>query len=125
MAGFGDGLKKRKAENKEKEAIPSPPPPPPENANVPEAGVEDPGKEQRKENKRIKTAAKKRTAEAEAPFEPLVPETRITISAIEESTLFAIQSTEEKFRPDLDRDLSDIKTEARGVVPMVSRKMYA
>lgn len=77
--------------------------------------------ESRKERKkRIKTAAKKRTAEAGTPFEPLVPETRISISALEDVSLFSIQSSEEKFRPDLDRDLADVKAEAREVVPMVS-----
>lgn len=51
-----------------------------------------------------------------------MPETRITISTIEKSILFAIQSTEKKFRPDLDRDLSDVKTEVRELVSMVSQK---
>lgn len=88
MAGFEDGLKKRKAKKKEKEAIPSPPPPPTENANVTKTGAEDLGKEQRKEKKRIRIDAKKRTAEAGATFEPLVPEMRIIISTLEDSALF-------------------------------------
>lgn len=87
-----------------------------------ETGIEDLGKEQRKEKKRIKTTVKKRTTEAGAPFEPLVPKMRITISAVEDVALFAIQSSEDKFLPDLDRNLSDVNTEAREVVPMGSRR---
>lgn len=115
-------MKKRKAKKKEKEAIPSSTPPPTKNANVTETGAEDLGEEQRKEKKRIKTAAKKRTAEVGVPFEPLVPEMRIIISTLEDSALFSIQSSVEKFRPNLDLDLSDVKVEAREVVPMVSGK---
>lgn len=115
-------LKKRKTEESAKETSPGPQPPlgSTENAAPPETEIQDPGKEQRKAKKRIKTAAKKKSSEAEAPFEPLVPETRITISTMEEATLFAIQSTEEQLRPDLDRDLTEIKAEARCVVPIVS-----
>lgn len=58
----------------------------------------------------------------EVPFEPLVQKTSITISTMEESTLFIIQSMEKKLRPYLDRDLSYVKIEAREVVPMVSKK---
>lgn len=115
-------MQKRKTEKKGKETISSPPPPPTKNAIIPETEAEDQGKEQRKEKKRKKTASKKRAAKAKVPFEPLILETQITISTLEESTMFAIQSTEEKFHPDLDRDLSDVKTEAREVLPMVSRK---
>lgn len=83
---------RRVKENKDKNILPSLPPPPPENANVPETEIENPAKEQRKEKKkRIKTAAKKRIAKAEIPFQPLVTETRITISVIQEFMLFAIQ----------------------------------
>lgn len=64
--------------------------------------------------------AQKKTVEEET-FEPIVPETWITISALEEATLLAIQSTEEQLRPDLDRDLTETKAEARNVVPMVSK----
>lgn len=50
----------------------------------------------------------------------MVPETRITISTMEEATLFAIQSTDEKLCHDLDRELTEVKAEARCVVPVES-----
>lgn len=112
--GFGDGLKKRKVEDTMKETILSPPPPPmtTENAERPETESPNPGNDQRKAKKRVKTMAKKKITYTEIPFEPLVLEMRIVISTMEESTLFVIQSTYERFCPDLDRNLSDINTEA-------------
>lgn len=108
-----------------KEASPGPQPPlgTAEDVSLMETDNQDPGKEQKKAKKRIKTAAKKKTPEEE-PFNPLVPETRITISALEEAALFSIQSTEEKFHADLDRDLTEIKAEARNVVPMVRKNNH-
>lgn len=49
----------------------------------------------------------------------MVPEMRITISVLEEATLFVIQSTDEQLRPDLDCDLTEIKAEKISVVPLV------
>lgn len=82
--------------------------------------MQEPRKEQRKPKKRVKNAARKKSFEAEAPFEQLMPETQITISTMEKATLFTIQSTKEKLRFDLDCDLTEIKAGARCVVPMVS-----
>lgn len=123
--GFAESLKKRKTTEPAQETAPSPQPPleRTEEAVRMETDNQDPGKEQKKNKKRIKTVAKKKTP-GEESFEPLVPETRIVISALEEATLFNIQSTEEKFHADLDRDLSEIKAEARNAVPMV-RKIYS
>lgn len=53
-------------------------------------------------------------------FELLVPETRITISTMEEAMLFIVQSIDEKLRPDLDRNLTEVKAEARCMVLVVS-----
>lgn len=117
-------MKKSKAEETVKETTPSPPPLPmiTENTEILETESQDSGKEQIKANKRVKKAAKKKITDEKIPFKPLVLETRITIYTMEEFTLFAIQSTEGKCRPDLDRDLADVKAEARGVVPVVSKK---
>lgn len=117
--GFAESLKRKNSEPTP-ERVPSPQPPPPiveETAPI-EAEGQDSGRETRKNKKRVKMAAKKKTPESET-FEPLVPETRIVISALEEATLFTIQTTEEHLRPDLDRDISEIQADARDVVPMV------
>lgn len=86
--GFGEPLKKRKAEEGVPEAPPSPQPPliPTEHADQPEAEAQEMGHaETSKPKKRVKTAARKKTAQAETPFEPLVPEMQITISAVEDA----------------------------------------
>lgn len=44
----------------------------------------------------------------------------ITIAAKEDATLFTIESTVENFYPDLDRDLADVKADAKYLVPAVS-----
>lgn len=90
--------------------------PEPVEVNVEEMGTE----ENMKPKKMTKSATKKKTTLAEAPFEPLVPETWITISAVEDATLFVIPSTGEKFFPDLGCDLADVKADAKCVVPVVS-----
>lgn len=70
-----------------------------------------------KPKKRMK---KEKTTLGETPFEPLVPETRIIISVLEDAMLFLSQSTEGKFCLDLDRDLVDVKADIKCMVPAVS-----
>lgn len=88
VVGFGEPLKKRKVEEPVTEATPSPQPQPipTENAEPIEAEAQKTENlEKMKPKKRIKSPARKKTTPAETPFEPLVPETRITISAVEDA----------------------------------------
>lgn len=122
--GFAKSLKKRKITEPTQETT-SGPQPPLERAEeaVPiETENQDPEKEQKKNKKWIKTTAKKKAPKEES-FDPLVPETRIVISTLEEVALFNIQSTKEHMQPNSDSDLTEIKAEARNVVPMVRKNI--
>lgn len=73
-----------------------------------------------KVKKLVKTAAKKKTLQVELTLDLIRLETRIIVAIDNEASLFAIELTEEKFCPNLDRDLADVKINVKFLVLAVS-----